>query len=231
MDWKRRKWGENAPFSRRRGGCPGGGHSGINLLAQSFRHDPAFRKAVDDGYYRYTDGVLVPGFNNGDAAVVVGTTMPKGVVPRATGSTAWTNVCGRTAQWMPGGSRRRKYGYGCARSYRRGIAPKSNPKRNRGSLRDQRNQSRIFLNPGTPTSGFTIAAVAHLSEELLQMICNRDFGQTLKITMEFLHVSVAELAIESHIDDRKIVRLRNNETKSVCREDVLALVIGLHTII
>lgn len=218
-----RRWGKNAPFSRWRGGCPGG-HSGINRLAQRFRHDPAFRKAVENGYYRYSNGMLAPGFNNGDVATVVGTTMPKGVIPVETVPSVRVSV-GKRASLHPHYRRTPDSGY--RRKIDR-IAPKGYPKGNRGRLREQRNQSRIFLNPGTPTSGFTIAAVAHLSEELLQLICNRDFGQTLKITMEFLHVSVAELAIESHIDDRKIVRLRNNETKSVCREDVLALVIGLH---
>lgn len=224
MDWKRRSWGKNAPFFKRRGICAGGGNSRINLLAQRFRHDPAFRKAVDNGYYQYSNGVLVPGFNNGDVAVVVGTTMPKGVIPVETVPGVGVSV-GKRANLhshyrrIPDSRYRRKINR---------IAPKGYPKGNRGSLRERRNHRRIFLDPGSSTSGFTIAAVAHSSEELLQQICNRDFGQTLKITMEFLHVSVEELAIESHIDDKKIVRLRNSVTKSVCREDVLALVIGLH---
>lgn len=224
MDWKRRSWGKNAPFFKRRGICAGGGNSGINLLAQRFRHDPAFRKAVDNGYYQYSNAVLVPGFNNGDVVDVVGTTMPKGVIPVETVPGVGVSV-GKRANLhsyyrrIPDSRYRRKIDR---------IAPKGYPKGNRGSLRERRNHRRIFLDPGSSTSGFTIAAVAHSSEELLQLICNRDFGQTLKITMEFLHVSVEELAIESHIDDKKIVRLRNNVTKSVCREDVLALVIGLH---
>ena len=57
------------------------GNSGINLLVRRFRIDDGFRNAVMKGCYRYSNGVLLPSSNNIDDVIVVGPSMPKGVVP------------------------------------------------------------------------------------------------------------------------------------------------------
>ena len=112
MDWKRRRWGKNAPFSKRRGICRGGGNSGINLLVQRFRIDDEFRNAVIKGNYRYSNGALFPISNNPQKIIIFGSVQKYGskrgiyILP----------------PWMPkpedkkykcgGGHVRRGYGYG-----------------------------------------------------------------------------------------------------------------------
>lgn len=219
---KRGRNGKNVPLPRKRGVCAEGGNSGINLLARRFQSDTAFRNAVMKGCYRYSNGVLLPSSNNIDDVIVVGPSMPKGVVPGV-------DVPGVV---VPGGKRTTPH-YGRipdsryrTRLYR--FEPKTYPKGNRGRLREWRDQRRIILDPGSSSSGFVVASSSGSVEGLLDLISNKSFGATLTAAMEYLGVTVENLAFESHIDDRKIVRLRNDYSQSVYREDVLAIVIGLH---
>ena len=217
MDWKRRRWGKNAPFSKRRGICRGGGNSGINLLVQRFRIDDEFRNAVIKGNYRSSNGALFPISNNPQKIIIFGSVQKYGskrgiyILP----------------PWMPkpedkkykcgGGHVRRGYGYGYPFSR---LAPEhlaieehiEDKRRSKGHT--------ILLTP--------IAVSSEYVEKLLSLVLFKSFGATLTAAMEYLHVTIENLAFESHIDDRKIKRLRSNSTQSVYREDVLALVIGLH---
>lgn len=243
MDWKRRRWGRNAPFSKRRGICAGGGNSGINLLAQRFQIDPAFRKAVMKGNYRYSNGALAPGFNNGDVVTVVGPTMPQGFVPvevvarggipYVKGPSIRVNIKG-TSSIEPRRTYERSYShYRCTKSPRYNqrlhrFAPKNYPQEDRGRLRGQRNQRRILLDPGSSSIDISVASVSGSVEGLLNLILYKSFGASLSVAMQYLGVTIENLAFESHIDDRKIRRLKSDILQSVYREDVLAIVIGLH---
>lgn len=219
---KRGRNGKNVPLPRKRGICAGGGNSGINLLAQRFRSDPVFRKAVIQGCYCYSNGVLLRSSNSIDGEIVVGPSMPKGVIPGV-------DVPGVV---VPGGKRTTPH-YGRIpdsryRTRANRFAPKTYPKGNRNSLREQRNQRRIILDLGSSTSDFIVASSSGSVEGLLDLISNKSFGATLTAVMEKLDVTIEDLAEESHINTRKIKRLKGDKSKSVHREDVLALVIGLH---
>lgn len=217
MDWKRRRWGKNAPFSRRRGGCPGGGNSGINLLAQRFRIDDEFRNAVIKGNYRYSNGALFPISNNPQKIIIVGSVQKYGSKRGIDILPPWMPKQGHKIYRRGSDHVRRGYGYGYP-YYRIDSGPHTLAE----CIEDKRRSTghTILLSP--------IAVSSEYVEKLLNLILFKSFGATLTAAMEYLRVTIENLAFESHIDDRKIKRLKSNSTQSVYREDVLALVIGLH---
>ncbi len=64
--------------------------------------------------------------------------------------------------------------------------------------------------------------------EISELIDGKSFGTALGIIMGRLKFTISDLAEITHIDDKKIGRLRNDEMKTISPQDVLAIIIGLH---
>lgn len=193
------------------------GNSGINLLVRRFRIDDGFRNAVMKGCYRYSNGVLLPVSNNPPKIIIVGSVQKYGPKRGIDLPPLWIPTQGQELYRRRRGQVGHGYGYGYP-YYR--IEPRPQTRAER--IEDKRKSRRrtILLTPIAVSSGSV--------EGLLNLILFKSFGATLTAAMQYLGVTIEDLAFESHIDDRKIVRLRNDYLQSVYREDVLAIVIGLH---
>lgn len=220
MDWKRRRWGKTiGKYGRQKGRSRAAarGNSGINLLVQRFRRDDVFRNAVMKGNYRYANGVLMPVSNNPPKIIIVGSVQKYGPKRGIDLPPLWIPTEGHKIYRRSSGYVRRGYGYGSP-YYRIDSRPHTSAE----CIEDKHRSTghTILLTPIAVSSGSV--------EGLLNLILFKSFGATLTAAMQYLGVTIEGLAFESHIDDRKIVRLRNDYLQSVYREDVLAIVIGLH---
>ncbi len=197
-----------------------GGNCGLNLAVQRFRTDAGFRNGVINGHYRYSGGAFIPTGASMGAAVVVGS-VPMGAVVQPTDVTqigVYTPMHKKYGRYGPRG--RYGYGYGFPRRPYHRYAPKVPGKRKSPYPHGMPKQHPIILTPGAASSG--------AAEELLRLIANKTFGASLKAAMDYLNVGIWDLSETSHLDDKKIGRFRNNPIRNAYREDVLALVIGLH---